>query len=475
MAVLTGSVGSPAHPLRVAVIGAGPAGFYAAAALFKQDALSVRVDMYNRFPTPYGLVREGVAPDHPSIKAVTRVFDGIGADDRFRFFGHVTVGRDLTVEELKSFYHAIVYAVGAQSDRKLGIPGEDLAGSHPATTFVGWYNGHPECADLSFDLSHPRAVVVGNGNVAVDVARILVREPSELAVTDIADHALAALGDSGVREAVMLGRRGPAQAKFTSAELKEFGQMSNLDVRVDPAQLEPDEESRALSEAERRVSRNLEILNDFATREPSSRERSIELRFFTSPIEIIGEGGQVTAVRVETNRLEPGPDGRMRAVGTGETETIECGLVLRSVGYRGVALPGAPFDDARGVIPSVAGRVTETPGGPVRPREYAVGWIKRGPSGIIGTNKPDAVETVQSIVDDVPTWGPDDIAGLDPDPGAPLALLLSRGIPVVAFEDWGRLDAEEQARGAPAGRPRCKIVRVEEMLRVCGVEAPAVD
>ena len=331
-------------PLRVAIIGAGPAGFYAAATLFKQDDVDCRVDMFNRFPTPYGLVREGVAPDHASIKAVTRVFDRTGDDERFRFFGNVTLGADISVSELHGFYHMIVYAVGAQSDRRLGIPGEDLPGSDPATIFVGWYNGHPDFADLEFDLSHSRAVVIGNGNVAVDVARILIRSVDELAKTDIADHALDALRASGVREVVMLGRRGPAQAKFTSAELKEFGVLEGVGVRVDPEQVLLDERSQALVEGERRVARNMEILTDFAHREPSDAERSIHLRFLTSPVEIIETDGRVSAVRVERNRLEVDDDGWQRSVGTGEFETIECGLVLRSVGYRGVAVPGAPFD-----------------------------------------------------------------------------------------------------------------------------------
>lgn len=463
MAALTSTAEPSAPPLRVAVVGAGPAGFYTAGELFKQD-FACAVDMYNRLPTPYGLVREGVAPDHQAIKAVTRIFDRIGADENFRFFGNVTVGRDISVEELRGSYHAIVYAVGAQSDRRLGVPGEDLEGSDPATIFVGWYNGHPECADLTFDLSHERAVVIGNGNVAVDVARILARDRDELAATDIADHALDALRAGRVREVLMLGRRGPAQAKFTSAELKEFGELEGVDVRVDPAQLELDEESRALVEAERRVRRNVEILEEFAAREPRDCRCTIELRFFASVVEILGSDGKVEGVRVEENRLEPGEQGRMRAVGTGETEVVECGLVLRSIGYRGEPLPGVPFDERRGVIPNVAGRVTEAPGGPTRPREYAVGWIKRGPTGIIGTNKKDAVETVQSMGEDVATLR---AAEIDSDPGRPMRLLRERGVRVVTLEDWSRIDAAEVARGEPEGRPRNKFVRVEEMLRAC--------
>jgi len=452
-------------PIRVAVIGAGPAGFYTAGALFKQDAVDCRVDVFNRLPTPHGLVRDGVAPDHQSIKAVTRVFDRTGEDPRFRFFGNVTVGVDISVKELLSFYHMVVYAVGAPSDRRLGIPGEDLAGSDPATVFVGWYNGHPDFADLAFDLSHERALVIGNGNVAVDVARILARSVDELAVTDMADHALDALRLSSVREIIMLGRRGPAQASFTSVELKEFGKLDGVDVSVAGEQLELDAHSQTQVDEDRRVARNIEILTDFAGREPSGARRSLHLRFFTSPVEILGVDGRVTAVRVERNRLEIGKDGWQRAVGTGEYETIDCGLVLRSVGYRGIALPGVPFDEARGVIPNDSGRVTDGPGGCIRPREYVVGWIKRGPSGIIGTNKPDALETVQSMLADVADL---DIALVNQDPEAVVRFLRDGQIRYVTYDDWRKIDAEEQARGEPQGRPRSKIVQIEEMLRVCG-------
>jgi ferredoxin--NADP+ reductase len=469
VAPLTSTAGNPAHPLRVAVIGAGPAGFYTAAELFKQE-FACRVDMYNRLPTPYGLVREGVAPDHQSIKLVTRVFDRIGADERFRFLGNVTVGRDISVDELLRFYHMIVYAVGAESDRKLGIPGEDLEGSHPATIFVGWYNGHPEYADLSFDLSHERVVVIGNGNVAVDVTRILARSVEELAVTDVADHALAALRGSGVREVLMLGRRGPAQAKFTSAELKEFGELDGVDVRVDPEHLELDAESRALVEADRRVRRNVEILEGFAAGEADRDGRTIELRFFTSPVEILGDG-RVEAVRVERNRLEPGPDGRMRAVGTGETEVVECGLVLRSIGYKGTGLDGLPFDEAGGVIPNDHGRVVEPDSGQQVPGQYVVGWIKRGPSGVIGTNKKDAQDTVDALLADV-AEGRIPEPGIDPDtPGREAdevsgieALLEERAPDFVSFDAWREIDRAEVARGEPQGRPRVKFTTLEEML-----------
>ena len=329
--------------------------------------------MYNRFPTPYGLVREGVAPDHQSIKAVTRVFDRIGADERFRFLGNVTVGEDVPVEDLRRLLPHDRLRRRRAVRPEAGDPRRGPPGQRPGDDLRRLVQRPP-------GLLRPgvRSLARARGRDrererGVDVARILARVPDELAVTDIADHALDALRESDVREILMLGRRGPAQAKFTSAELKEFGEMTDVDVRVDPAQLELDEESRALVEAERRVRRNVEILEEFAARRDRGRARGrSSLRFFTSPVEILGTD-RVEAVRVERNHLEPGPDGRMRAVGSGETEVIECGLVLRSIGYRGVPLPGVPFDERRGVIPNEAGRVTETPGGPVRPREYAVG------------------------------------------------------------------------------------------------------
>ncbi|MEN9938531.1 MAG: hypothetical protein RLZZ387_5110, partial [Chloroflexota bacterium] len=390
-------LGSENRPARIAIIGAGPAGFYAAEALLKQKELVCTIDIFNRFPTPFGLVRDGVAPDHQSIKAVTRIYDKILENPRVRFFGNVTFGVDVTHADLRPIYDQIVYAVGAQSDRRMGIPGEDLAGSFPATAFVGWYNGHPDYRDLEFDLSCERVVVVGNGNVAMDVTRILATDPDELATTDIADHALEQLRGSKVREVVVLGRRGPAQAAFTNAEVKEFGELKGVDVVVDPADLELDAESEASLAENKIAARNVDILRGFATRERSDAPRRIVMRFLQSPIELLGEGGRVTAVTIERNALVPDGKGGLRAKGTGAYETISAGLVLRSVGYRGIPLAGVPFDESSHVIPNVAGRVIEPSGGEVVPGEYAVGWIKRGPSGVIGTNKQDSVATVASM------------------------------------------------------------------------------
>ena len=449
----------------MAVVGAGPAGLYTAESLCKREDLTVTIDVFDRWPTPYGLVREGVAPDHQSIKAVTRVLERVLDDPRVRFFGNVTFGEDITRADLLRHYDQVVYAVGAQTDRRMEIPGEDLAGSWPATDFVRWYNGHPECADLDFDLSAERAVVVGNGNVAVDVTRILVSDPDALATTDIADHALEALRESRVREVVMLGRRGPAQAKFTNVELKELGRLDGVDVRMDPAELELDPDSAAAAAADRRVTRNLEILSEFAARSPSGADRRIVFRFLASPVELVERGGRVTSIVIERNRLAREPNGSLAAIGTGALEILEAGLVLRSVGYRGVALPDVPFDPRRGIIPNAGGRVLDAPGGTVNPREYAAGWIKRGPSGIIGTNKACGAETAAAMAEDATAL---ESGGPDRDPEGVSRLLAERCPECVRLEDWRLLDRAEREAGEALGRPRVKVVRVDEMLRIMG-------
>jgi len=452
---------TPAPPLRVAIIGAGPSGFYAAEHLQKQDR-DIAIDLFDRLPTPFGLVRGGVAPDHPKIKSVTRVYDKIAARPGFRFFGNVEFGRDLTLDDLQRHYHAIIFACGAPTDRALGIPGEELAGSRTATEFVGWYNGHPDFRDLTFDLGQESVVVVGVGNVAMDVARILCRTPEELAATDIASHALEALSTSRVKTVHVLGRRGPAQAAFTNPEIKELGEMTAADIVVDPAELELDEASRAMVAAgdDRTPQKNLDTLAAFAARAPGTKPQKIVMRFCVSPVALEGDG-RVERVRIVKNRLEPDGRGGVRPVATGEEEVIPAGLVFRSVGYRGVALPGVPFDERGCVIPNEAGRV-RTADGAALPGVYAAGWIKRGPSGVIGTNKPDAVETVEQLL-------ADHEAGALPTPPMPdaeaiVALLRSRGVGIVTYADWQRLDAVELAEGAKVGRPRIKLTRVKEML-----------
>ena len=457
--------GTPENPLRVAIVGSGPAGFYAAEHLLKQEDVAVQVDMFDRLPTPYGLVRAGVAPDHPKIKSVIRMYERTASRDGFRFFGGVDVGADVTVADLSERYHAVIYAYGSATDRSLGIPGEDLPGSHPATEFVAWYNAHPDFADREFDLSCKRVVVIGNGNVAADVARMLALTRSELSETDTADHAIAPMADSGVEEIVLLGRRGPAQAAFTNPEVRELGEMLDADIVVDPAEAELDEVSREFVESEDcdpTNRRNVEIFSDFARREPEGKRRRIVLRFMRSPVEIRGDRS-VESIVVGRNRLERTAEGRVRAVDTGEREEIECGLVLRSIGYKGVGLDGLPFDDAAGVIPNDHGRVVDPESGEQVPGQYVVGWIKRGPSGVIGTNKKDAQDTVSALLEDVVEGRVPEPTG-DTSPEAIEALLAERAPDHVTFDGWREIDRAEVARGEPLGRPRVKFTTIEEML-----------
>ena len=441
-------------PLRVAVVGSGPAGFYTADALLKSDDPRVEVDLIDRLPTPWGLVRLGVAPDHENIKAVSRAFERIAQRPGFRFFGGVEVGRTVTHDELTELYDAVLYSVGAQTDRRMGIPGEDLPGSWPATAFVAWYNGHPDFQELGIDLAHERIVIVGNGNVAIDVARMLALTAAELASTDTVDAVADAIVGSPLREIVLLGRRGPVQAAFTPPELQELGALAGADVAVDPAELVLDAASaRALEEDRERARRNVELLREYAARPPAGKPRTIRLRFLASPVAILGND-RVEAVEVVRNELvEDG--GRIVARPTGEREVIPCGAVFRSVGYQGVPLPGVPFDAARAVIPHESGRVLGTA------RTYCAGWIKRGPSGVIGTNKKDATETVEELLADAR-------AGKLGSGGAPAdsleRLLESKGADFVEYDGWQAIDAAERAAGEPLGRPRVKVVRWDELL-----------
>jgi ferredoxin--NADP+ reductase len=457
-------------PTRIAVIGSGPAGFYTAGHLLKDGPDTLEVDMFERLPTPWGLVRSGVAPDHPKIKSVTRIYEKTAAHPRFRFFGNVELGRDISREELAERYHAIVYATGSPADRPLGIPGEDLPGSHPATDFVGWYNGHPDFPDHDFDLSAERAVVIGNGNVALDVARMLTLTHEELAVTDIADHALEALDASNIKEIVVVGRRGPAQAAFTNPELRELGDLADADVIVDPDELE-----RALAVEDPNIDstsqQNVSILRDYAERAPGGKSKRVVLRFLLSPLELVGDGQGVRTVVMAHNALQATEDGRLRAEPTGETETIEAGLVMRAIGYRGKPLPGVPFDDRGATIPNEGGRIVGPDG--AHPGEYAVGWIKRGPSGVIGTNKKDAQETVNALLEDL-TAGTH-LQPSDPDPQTIEGLLEDRVPALVTYEGWSEIDRHEQALGEPHGRPRVKLTRIEHLLRVASGETPDAE
>ena len=460
-------IGSPENPLRVAIVGAGPSGFYAAEHILKGDGVHAQVDLFDRLPTPFGLVRGGVAPDHPKIKSVIRVYEKTAARDGFRFFGNVKVGHDIEVEDLERHYHAIVYTVGCETDRQLGIPGEDLPGSHAATAFVGWYNAHPDYGDEDFDLSCERAVVIGNGNVAMDVARMLALTDHELRQTDTADHAIELLDRKQIREIVVLGRRGPVQAAFTNPEIKELGEMEDADIVVDPSEVELDEASAAYlesEEADKTTRVNVETLKEFSGREPKGKKQRIVLRFLSSPVEIRGEN-KVESIVIGRNELVD-EGGTLRARDSGEREELECGLVLRSVGYTGIPIEGVPFDGKRGLILNDGGRVLDSHDAGHKVGHYTAGWIKRGPSGVIGTNKKDALETVTHLLADVESQ-----TLLDPErpePGAVEELLSERGVRYVSFEDWQAIDQAEVGRGEPHGRPRVKFVRVEEMLDTLG-------
>lgn len=438
--------------MRVAVIGSGPAGVYAAAALTRPD--DVEVDVFDRLPAPFGLVRYGVAPDHLKMKSISSALQQILEHPRVRFLGNVNVGSDVTLAELHEHYDAILVAFGAAVDRRLGVPGEDLPGSFSATDFVSWYSGHPDARVDHFALTARSAAVIGVGNVAVDVARVLAKTADELRSTDLPDHVLEVLDSSRVEDIYMIGRRGPVQAKFTSKELRELGNLANADVVVDPAELEIDDASREALRNEPALRRNLEALQGWAGREPTGRPRRLHLRFLLRPVEVLGET-EVTGLRVERTRL----DGTGNAPGTGELHTIDAQMVLRSVGYRGVPMPGMPFDDATGVVPNAHGRVLCN-GVPV-PGEYVAGWIKRGPTGVIGTNKHDATETVTALLEDAASLPAAPVR----DPDAVVRLLAERGVSVVTWQGWCAIDAAEVDRGRAQGRDRAKIAEREALLR----------
>ena len=453
--------------MRVAIIGSGPAGFYAAEALLRRTDTVVHVDMFDRLPTPYGLVRGGVAPDHQSIKAVTRVYEKTAARPTFRFLGNVCLGQDLTVEDLRRHYHQIVYAVGNEDDRRLGIPGEGIARCTPATVFIGWYNGHPDYRHAKIDLSVPRVAVVGNGNVAIDAARILLRTPAELEKTDVAAHALEALRNSRVREVYILGRRGPEQASFTPPELKEFGEMEDVDPIVAPEELAGCMIPEAAGNSQQE--KNLKILQSFAMRQHGEKTKKLHLRFLVSPKKLIANGdGNVAGLVIEKNRLEVQRDGTVSALGTGETEVLNVGMVLSAIGFAATRIAGVPYDVKARVIANDDGRVVDPASRAVIANEYVVGWARTGPQGLIGTHKAASAHVVEHMIADG--------AGLEarelPEREAIDALLRGRGVQIVSFGDWKRLDDVEVARGEWRGAPRDKIVDVGSMLAVLDQPEP---
>lgn len=459
-------LGTETNPLRVAIIGAGPAGFYAAEHLLKQNDVAVQVDMFDRLPTPFGLVRGGVAPDHQKIKSVTKVYDKTASDPHFRFYGYVELGRDVSLDDLRRFYHQIIFTTGAQTDKKLGVPGEDFPGNHPATEFVAWYNGHPDYRDLQFDLTQEKVAVIGVGNVAVDVARILSRTADELAKTDIADYALEALSRSKVKEVYLIGRRGPAQAAFTTPEIKELGEMEDADCIVLPEEAELDPLSKAALEqsTDRSLLKKVELMQEYSRRGRTNKKRVLVIRFLLSPVEILGSMEEgVKGMKLVKNELYSTEAGTLLSRATDQIETLECGLVFRSIGYRGVPLPGVPFHEKWGTIPNINGRVVKSQDSQEQVIGlYTAGWIKRGPSGVIGTNKPDAVETVNMMLEDMKngiTIGPE-----QPDRDAAAAFIKAKQPRCISYNDWLTLDEIELKKGEAIGRPRLKFTKIEDML-----------
>jgi ferredoxin--NADP+ reductase len=461
---VAGQLATAERPLAVAVVGAGPSGFYAAAALLKEAGHVITVDMFNRLVAPDGLVRYGVAPDHQNIKAVAKTFDRTAAEAGYRYFGNVEFGKDITHDDLCRHYDVIMYATGAQSDRRLNIPGEDLPNSFSATEFVAWYNGHPDFAGLQPDLSCEAAIVVGVGNVAMDVGRILAKSVDELKGTDITGYALDALAESKIRDIYIVARRGPAQVKFTNAEVREFGHLELADAIVLDSELRLDRASSASIEGDTSMQKNLDYLRAYAEIGSRGKPRRVHFRFLLSPVEIIGEDGKIVAVKMEKNQLRPVAGGDISASGMGIFETIPAGMILRSVGYKGIPLPGVPYDVRKGTIPNELGRIIDPATEKAVPGEYVVGWAKRGPTGVIGTNKPDSIESVNSLFEDLQKGKLEPCA--DPSRDAIVGILKARGVRYVTKEDWREIDAAEVAAGKAVGKPRIKFVQANEMLAV---------
>ncbi len=460
------AIGSNSNPLRVAIIGSGPAGFYTVSNLLKQDGLVVEIDMFDKLPTPFGLVRAGVAPDHQKDKSVTRAYDKSAASPACSFFCNVEFGRHIPLDDLRRHYHQVVFATGAQDDRSLNIPGEDAIGSHPATDFVAWYNGHPHYADHKFDLEASSVAIIGLGNVAIDVARMLCKSVDELATTDMADHALAALRTSKITTVTILGRRGPAQAAFTPEEIREMGALQHTDivVRADEARLDDASRMALAASTDRNAEKNVEIINTFSQRPSVARDKQLNIRFMVSPTEILTDSrNRVAGIRMVKNESFLGGDGSVRVRATDAEEVLPVQMVFRSVGYRGIPLPEVPFDASTGVIPNASGRVIDSEQKPLHGL-YVVGWIKRGPSGVIGSNKTDAKETVTGMIEDA-------AAGRCFVPSAPdkesvFSLIASRQPRFVGFNHWQELDDVEVRNGFAAERPRIKFTNVDDMLRV---------
>ncbi|MGW8815919.1 FAD-dependent oxidoreductase [Gordonia terrae] len=456
----------PDRELHVAIVGAGPAGFYAAEELVRRP--SVKVDMFDRLPTPYGLVRAGVAPDHAPTKGVEKTFAATAARKNFDFYLNVEVGKHISQDALMERYHAVIYAVGAATDKRLNVAGEDLSGSIPATQFVAWYNGHPDFVGLEVDLSTERVVVIGNGNVALDVARILVTDPEHLAKTDIADHALEQLRRSKVREVVLLARRGVAQASYTNSEFLALSEVEGVDVIIDPAELVLDSATQAALDddsLDSTLGTKIRLAREFAAKPTTDGNRRIVFRFMVSPTEFVGDRSVTTVVCVRTAYDEE--TGSVGILPTDQRVEIQAGVVLRAIGYRGVPVTDLPFDEPRGIVPNTEGRVLSAPDGEVIRGLFVSGWIKRGATGGIGMNRICGQQTAESVLADFvagdlaePTVARDDVA----------AIVADRGSRRIDLAGWKSIDDAEKSAGAAVGRGRRKMVTVTELESVAGVD-----
>ena len=454
---------NPPH-WRVAVIGSGPSGFYAVGELLKQKEMPVKVDLFDRLPTPYGLVRGGVAPDHQNIKRVAKSYDRLLKTENIRFIGNVTLGTDIQVSELEERYHVVMYATGNEAARKLNIPGEDLNGVHSATEFVFWYNGHPDYCTRQFSLQDgKRIAIIGNGNVSIDVARIIAKRPDKLAETDIAEYALAGLKKCPVEEVLLLGRRGPAQSAFSPKEIEELAALDGSDLTVLHKDIEQSNQPHNLkwleNDAPPTAQKNMDFLREQVKFGEGEKDRKIRCCFYVSPTEFLGKDGRLTHMRLQRNQLVE-KNGRLSARSTGEEWLEEVQLVFKAIGYRGIPIPGVPFDDWRGIIPNVEGRVIDLESNEHKRGHYVVGWAKRGPTGLIGTNRSDAEDTVEILLKDVNELSQREIQANDI-----LELLSARGVRTVDSNDWFVLDQEELRRGKEKEKVRDKFTSVEAMLQ----------
>ena len=468
IALTNSCVGSAARPLKAAIIGSGPSGFYAAEGLLKREGLDVEVDMFEYLPTPYGLVRAGVAPDHQAIKSISNIYERIAQLSNFNFWGNVEFGKDVSIQELEARFDLVIFALGAQSDRALCIQGEQLQGCHSATAFVGWYNGHPDYRDYPLDLSCKRAVIIGMGNVATDIARILALSPAEMAQTDLPDYAVKALLNSQIEEVEIVARRGPLQAAFTPVGVRKYPDLEQAQACVDPAELQLEAASQALlaQTQDKRLLRNLEFLQQISANRPGSKQKTIRFLFRRSPLEIIGADGRVTGISLAKNELFADEQGKLGLSVSEASELHSAGLVFNSIGYQVKPVNGVQLDPGRGVIANREGRLLDLATNQPIPRRYVVGWAKRGANGVIGTNKQDSLATLECLFEDLAQYPACPAA--QPPLEDTAAWLSRKGIRFVRFDEWQQIDAAELSHGEREGKPREKITSVQQMIEILG-------